>query len=180
MTLHLNAPWKPDRNEVLTVPLFDPEHQGGASADGYSGVPESVTFQRGQTQTSFTVRATADSDDDDGERVLLQFRRLFPDDLEAGRYGPHNATLHLADTDGETAVTVFFDTANYTAAEGGAAATVRVRLDTAPGRAVTIPLTPRRRGALLHESSLARTRPTDRILTGRGDMTLVGRGRSFD
>ena len=180
VTLHLNAPWKPDRNEVLTVPLFDPEHQGGASADDYSGVPESVTFQRGQTQTSFTVRATADSDDDDGERVLLQFRRLFPDDLEAGRYGPHNATLHLADTDGETAVTVFFDTANYTAAEGGAAATVRVRLDTAPGRAVTIPLTPRRRGALLHESSLARTRPTDRILTGRGDMTLVGRGRSFD
>ena len=35
-------------------------------------------------------------------------------------------------------------------------------------------------GALLHESSLARTRPTDRILTGRCDTTLVGRGRSSD
>ena len=34
--------------------------------------------------------------------------------------------------------------------------------------------------ALLHESSRARTRPTDRILTGRFDMTLVGRGRSSD
>ena len=34
--------------------------------------------------------------------------------------------------------------------------------------------------ALLHESSLARTMPTDRILTGRCDMTLVGRGRSSD
>ena len=34
--------------------------------------------------------------------------------------------------------------------------------------------------ALLHESSLARTRPTDRILTGRCDMTLVGRARSSD
>ena len=34
--------------------------------------------------------------------------------------------------------------------------------------------------ALLHESSLARTRPTDRILTGRCDMTLVGRARSAD
>ena len=33
------------------------------------------------------------------------------------------------------------------------------------------------RVALLHESSLART---DRILTGRCDMTLVGRGRSSD
>ena len=34
--------------------------------------------------------------------------------------------------------------------------------------------------ALLHESSLARTMPTDRILTDRCDMTLVGRGRSSD
>ena len=145
--VHLNSPWKPDLNEALTVPLFDPQHEGGATADDYSGVPESVTFQPGQTQVSFTVRATNDSDDDDGERVLLHFRRLFPDDLEVGRYGARVATLHLADTDGETAVTVSFDAANYTAAEGGATATVRVRLDPAPGRAVTIPLTPSRRGA---------------------------------
>ena len=34
--------------------------------------------------------------------------------------------------------------------------------------------------ALLHESSLARTMPTDRILTYRCDTTLVGRGRSSD
>ena len=33
---------------------------------------------------------------------------------------------------------------------------------------------------LLHESSLARTMPTDRILTGRCDTTLVDRGRSSD
>ena len=146
--VHLNSPWKPDLNEALTVPLFDPQHEGGATADDYSGVPESVTFQPGQTQASFTVRATDDSDDDDGERVrILHFRRLFPDDLEVGRYGARVATLHLADTDGETAVTVSFDAANYTAAEGGATATVRVRLDPAPGRAVTIPLTPSHRGA---------------------------------
>ena len=34
--------------------------------------------------------------------------------------------------------------------------------------------------ALLYESSLARTMPTDKILTGRCDTTLVGRGRSSD
>ena len=34
--------------------------------------------------------------------------------------------------------------------------------------------------ALLHESSLARTMPIDKILTGRCDTTLVGRGRSSD
>ncbi len=147
VTLHLNAPWKPELNEALTVPLFDPQHEGGASADDYSGVPTSVTFQRGQTQTSFTVRATDDSEDDDGESVVLHFRRLFPDDLEAGRYGARVATLHLADNDGDTAVTVSFEAANYTAAEGGATATVRLLLDTAPGRTVTIPLTPSHRGA---------------------------------
>ena len=38
----------------------------------------------------------------------------------------------------------------------------------------------RRPGALLHESSLARTMPTDRILTCRYETTLVGRGRSSD
>ena len=35
-------------------------------------------------------------------------------------------------------------------------------------------------GALLHESSRARTMPTDRVLTCRFDMTLVGRARSSD
>ncbi len=146
ITLHLNAPWKPELNEALTVPLFDPQHEGGASADDYSGVPESVTFQPGQTRASFTVRATDDSDDDDGESVLLHFRRLFPDDLEAGRYGARVATLHIDDDDGETAVTVSFESANYTAAEGGAAATVRLLLDAAPGRSVTIELTATGRG----------------------------------
>ena len=42
----------------------------------------------------------------------------------------------------------------------------------------------RRRGpvgaALLHESSRARTMPTDKILTCRCGTTLVGRGRSSD
>ena len=40
--------------------------------------------------------------------------------------------------------------------------------------------TKRRGGALLHESSRARTLPTDRFLACRCDMTRVGRGRSSD
>ena len=50
----------------------------------------------------------------------------------------------------------------------GAAARVAVARRAAPHR------------RCLHESSLARTRPTDRILTCRCDTTLVGRGRSSD
>ena len=64
-----------------------------------------------------------------------------------GRYGARATTLHIADNDGETAVTVSFEAANYTAAEGGATATVRLRLSAAPGRSVTIPLTKTHRGA---------------------------------
>ena len=147
VTLHLNAPWKPELNEALTVPLFDPQHENGASADDYSGVPESVTFQRGQTQTSFTVRATDDSEDDDGESVLIALPPPVSGRPGSGPLRARAATLHIADTDGETAVTVSFDAANYTAAEGGATATVRVRLDAAPGREVTIELTKTHRGA---------------------------------
>ena len=143
ITLYLDSPWKPERNEALIVPLFTPEHQGGASASDYSGVPERVTFQPGQTQTSFTVHAT----DDHEESVLVQFRNLFPDGLEVGGRGRAGATtLHIADNDGDIEVTVSFEAANYTAEEGGAVATVRLLLDAA-GRAVTIPLTITGRGA---------------------------------
>ena len=49
-----------------------------------------------------------------------------------------------------------------------------------PTRPAPPPRAPHRPSALLHESSRARTMPTDRILTGRCDTTLVGRGRSSD
>ena len=50
-------------------------------------------------------------------------------------------TVALEDNDGVERVTVSFGAATYTATERGADATVRVELDTAPGRAVTVPLT---------------------------------------
>ncbi len=140
VTLGLSAAWKPDLNEALTVPLHTPELQGGATTADFSGVPSSVTFQPGQTQVSFTVLATDDSDNDDGESVLLQFGRGFPDDLQVGR-GPRTSRVHLADNDGTSSVKVFFGATTYTAVEGGAAATVSVHLNAAPGRSVTVPLT---------------------------------------
>ncbi len=135
VTVNLNAPWKPDLNEALTVPLST----SGITASDYSGVPSSVTFQPGQTQVSFTVRATNDNNNDDGESVLLQFGWL-PDDLEVGR-GPSTTRVHLVDTDGTSLVKVSFGAATYTAVEGGAKATVSVHLDAAPRRSVTVPLT---------------------------------------
>ena len=57
----------------------------------------------------------------------------------------------------------------------------RVASSTADGPWRSTSPTTRQNGpALLHESSRARTMPTDRILTCRCDTTLVGRGRSSD
>ena len=48
------------------------------------------------------------------------------------------------------------------------------------GQRVPIRVPRLRHVALLHESSRARTMPTDRVLTCRFDMTRVGRARSSD
>ncbi len=53
-------------------------NEGGASGEDYSGVPETVTFESGQTTTSFVVTATDDAQDDDGESVELGFGTLPP------------------------------------------------------------------------------------------------------
>ena len=69
---------------------------GGASGEDYSGVPSSVTFTSGQTRRTFTVTATDDSDDDDGERVRIGFDTL-PSGYEQGTRP--TATVHLQDND---------------------------------------------------------------------------------
>ena len=58
VTVRLNAPWKPERDESLTVVLSTAELRGGATAADFSGLPGSVAFGPGQTAASFTVTAT--------------------------------------------------------------------------------------------------------------------------
>ena len=158
VTVRLNAPWKHD--EALTVYLSLVEHNGGAVASDYSGVPESVTFQPGRTETSFTVRATDDNADDDGEHIRFGINTrgyggdgvvrfgvdalsAHPEDLEDLKIGqgPHTVTVRLRDNNGPKPVRVSFGAPAYTATEGGADATVTVRLSERPGRQVIVPLT---------------------------------------
>ena len=139
VTVGLSNPWKPALNEPLTIGIFTPEHRGGADASDYSGVPERVTFQPGQTRVSFTVTATNDSDDDDGESIYLQFAGFDIEDLELGR-APRAATVHLRDNDGARAVQAFFGEQTYRVNEGSAV-DVFVHLDKAPGRALTLLIT---------------------------------------
>ena len=71
VTVTLDA--APEREVTIPITATD---QGGASADDYSGVPESVIFGAADTSKSFTFTATQDGVDDDGESVKLAFGTL--------------------------------------------------------------------------------------------------------
>ena len=134
--VRLNA--KPERS--VTIPLTTNNQSGATSAD-YSGVPASITFQSGDTEKSFTFTAAQDTVNDDGESVKLGFGAL-PAGVAAGTR--NEATVSIADND-DPAVTVRFEQASYTVAEGGSF-TVKVQLNMNPERTVTIPLTRTHRG----------------------------------
>ena len=135
VSIHLSEPVE---IEPLVVRLVV-THVGATAAD-YTGIPKSVTFAVGEQTQTITVKATDDTDDDDGESVTLSFVND-PNDRVRVRTGPASATVALEDNDGFRRVEVSFGAATYTATEGGSEATVRVELDAAPGRSVTVPLT---------------------------------------
>ena len=136
VSIHLNEPVE---IEPLDVRLLL-EYGGGATDADHGRIDPVVTIPVGKQTATITVTATDDTDDDDGERVVLSFVND-PNDRVRVRTGSASATVTLEDNDGPERVTVSFGAATYTATEGGSDATVRVALDVAPGRAVTVPLT---------------------------------------
>ena len=109
--------------------------QAGAMAQDYSGVPESVTFTAGGALTlSVTVMARDDTEDDDGESVLLSFGTL-PGGVNAAP--PSTATVTIVDDD-YPSVEVSFDMASYTVTEGGLPVPVTVDVSVDPEREVEI------------------------------------------
>ncbi len=128
-----------DPERTVTIPLTKSE-QGGVSPTDYSGVPPSVTFNSGETAKSFTFTAAQDTVDDDGESVKLEFGTL-PTRVSEGATG--ETTVNIRDDDPE--VTVSFEAATYTAAEGGTVS-VAVTLSADPERTVVIPLTKTNQG----------------------------------
>ena len=125
-----------DPKRTVTIPLAKTD-QGGASSSDYSGVPANVTFQSGDTEKSFTFTATQDTVDDDGESVKLGFGTL-PAKVTAGT--TDEATVSITDDDKPASVTVNFDKASYSVAEGGTV-TVKLTLSEDPEMPVTVPLT---------------------------------------
>ena len=84
-----------DPERTVEVPITT-TNQGGASAADYSGVPATVTFNAGETSQPITFAATQDTEDDDGESVLLAFGAL-PTGVTAG--ATDETTVSITDDD---------------------------------------------------------------------------------
>ena len=132
VTVTLSA--DPERTIIIPIEKTD---QGGADSADYSGVPSSVTFNAGETETSPSPSAaTQDTVDDDDESVLLEFGTMPDARVSAGAIG--EATVSITDDD-DPFVTVMYGQSSYTVAEGGTQ-TVTVTLSADPERTIIIPI----------------------------------------
>ena len=133
----------PERQVIIRIKKTE---QNGAAAADYSGVPNNLTFESGDTERNFTFKATHDTGDDDGESVRLSFDTL-PTGVSAG--ATDEATVTIQDDDLPD-VTVSFSAASYEADEGDTVEVV-LTLDQMPERQVIIPITPTKEGGAIDE-----------------------------
>ena len=91
VTVELSAP-APRQMEILLTA----DGQGGATPTDWSGVPEQLTFNSGDTSMTFTFVAVDDDVKDDGEMVELGFGTL-PDGFAAGSLATARVTLRNDD-----------------------------------------------------------------------------------
>ena len=115
--------------------------QDNADPD-YSGVPDSVTFNSGQTTRTFNFSAVDDSADDDNESVLLSFGTL---PLHVSEGTVNETTVNIADDD-YPLINVSFLQPSYTVEEG-ATTSIEFSLTDEPQRRITIPLRRTNQGA---------------------------------
>ena len=145
-TVEVTVTLSVDPERTVTIPIETTDLNGATAAD-YSGVPQNVTFNAGDTSMPFTFAATQDTVDDDGESVRLSFGASLPPGVTAGT--PAQATVTITDDDAPTSLTVSFGQSAYTVAESDDTGTanvmentveVTVTLSVDPERTVTIPI----------------------------------------
>ncbi len=130
VTVTLSA--DPERRVV--IPLTKSERGGITGAD-YSGVPETLTFDGGETEETFTVTVVQDMVDDDDESVAIGFGSL-PNAVTAGATSETAVSINDDDV---PSVTVTFESAAYSVDEGGEVE-VKITLSADPERQVVVPI----------------------------------------
>ena len=122
------------QEDAITIPILA-TNQDGASDSDYS-VPETVTFDIGETEKTISFSIVQDTDDDD-ESVVLGFGDVLPEGVRT--VSLVETTVFITDDD-DPEVEVNFDQSAYDVAEG-ASLTVTVNLSADPERMVVVPLT---------------------------------------
>ncbi len=134
-TVEVGVTLSADPGETVSVPLTTAV-QGNTSADDYSGVPSSLTFDSGETSKTLTFSATQDTIDDDNDSVAIGFGTL-PSGFGAG--ATSETTISITDDDDGLAK-VGFNAASYAVSEDSTVDVI-VSLDSALTEAATIPIT---------------------------------------
>ena len=88
-----------DPEREVVIPIMATDQGGAMSGQDYSGVPERLTFDSGDTSKSFTVTTEDDFIDDDGKSVLLDFGGGLPAGVTEGV--PSTTTVTIMDDDAE-------------------------------------------------------------------------------
>ena len=127
----------------VTVPV-SAAGGGGATAPGetgadWSGVPENVTFGATDTDQTFTLAATRDTVDDDGETVVLTFGTL-PPGVTKGTVSEATVTIVDDDAPADTPVVTIAAGASPVT-EGTAAEFTLTRTATGTALTVTVAVT---------------------------------------
>ena len=134
-TVEVTVTLSADPERTVVIPI-EKTNEGGATTADYSGVPQNVTFDSGDTSKSFTFTAAHDTVDDDSESVKLSFGATLPAGVSAGT--PPTSAVTITDDD-VPQVAVAFGQSAYTAVEGSTV-TVEVTLSADPERTVVIPI----------------------------------------
>ena len=117
-----------DPERTVTIPLTK-TGQGGATTADYSGLPQNVVFNSGDTENTLSFTAVNDTSDDGSESVKLTLGVL-PTGVSAGT--TTETTVSITDND-DPAVTVTYEQATYSVNEGSTV-TVKLKLSQAPER----------------------------------------------
>ena len=126
-----------DPMRPLTIPISAESDGSTTAADTDYDIPESVTFNSGDTSATFTFETTENTTSDHGKELDISFGASLPPGVTRAS---SNRTTTVTIIDDDPAVTVTIEHATYEVVEGESL-DVNIVLSEEPHRPVAIPVT---------------------------------------